>query len=94
MNSLAWLLATCTDPGVRDGARAVRFAEEAVAATGRRDPRILDTLAAAHAEAGQFDTGAAVEKEAMALLQTDEERNEYGARLKLYEAGTPYREVH
>ena len=55
------------------------IAEKAVALTSRKDPRILDTLAAAYAEAGQFTNAVNVQKEAMALLQSDEEKQ--GLRL-------------
>jgi len=54
-NRLAWLLATCPDSQVRDGARAVRLAEHACASGGYRDPDQLSTLAAAYAEIGRFD---------------------------------------
>ena len=53
---------------------------------------ILDTLAAAYAEAGQFDSAVNAQKEAMALLQDEERKKDFSTRLKLYESGTPYRE--
>jgi len=71
----------------------VAYAEKAVAATGRTDAGCLDTLAAAHAEAGDFAKAAAVQKEAMALLHTEAEKNDYRSRLKLYESGSPYRDT-
>ncbi len=51
---LAWGLATCPDPGLRDAAEAERLARAAVAATGGDVPQPLDTLAAALAAAGRF----------------------------------------
>ncbi len=92
MNGLAWLLATCSDSRLRDGARGVALAEEAVAATQRKDGYVLDTLAAAYAETGQFTKAASVEKEALALIKDPGIRNGCEARLKLYEANSPYRE--
>jgi tetratricopeptide (TPR) repeat protein len=53
--SLAWLLATAPDEGLRNGAEAVILAQRAVDLTGRKDPGALDVLAAAFAAAGQFD---------------------------------------
>jgi tetratricopeptide (TPR) repeat protein len=91
-NAIAWLLATHPEPAVRDGGEAVTYAEQAVAATRRANPEYLDTLAAAHAEAGDFAKAVAVQKEAMALLHTEEEKRGYASRLKLYESGSPYRE--
>src|SRR5438067_4727568 len=54
MNNLGWLLATCADPSVRNGARAVEVAARAELLSGGEDPLILHTLAAAYAENGQF----------------------------------------
>jgi Flp pilus assembly protein TadD len=63
-NNLAWLLATCEDVTLRDGAEAVRLAEIA------RRPTIsstLGTLAAAYAQAGRFDDAVRAIDEAIAL---------------------------
>ncbi len=46
-SDLAWTLATDPDPQLRDGQRSLEFAEKAFAASNRKDPTILDTLAAA-----------------------------------------------
>jgi protein O-mannosyl-transferase len=54
-HNLARLLATAPDPQVRDGALALRMALEIRDRTGGRDPRVLDTLAAAYAAVGRFD---------------------------------------
>ena len=54
-DNLARVLATSADPGVRNGVEAVRLAEAACRATQFREPRFLDTLAAAYAAAGRFD---------------------------------------
>jgi protein O-mannosyl-transferase len=48
-HNLARLLATANDPGVRDGPRALQLALDVCDRTGNRDPRALDTLAAAYA---------------------------------------------
>ncbi len=69
MNALAWILATSPDPDVRNGPEAVRWARTAV----EREPNVqrLDTLAAAHAEAGQFDDAVAAIEQAIDLLKRD-----------------------
>lgn len=54
-HNLARLLATSSAEAVRDPPRAVSLAERATEATAGRDPRILDTLAAAYAAAGRVD---------------------------------------
>jgi tetratricopeptide (TPR) repeat protein len=91
MRRLAWLMAASDDPRLRDGTTAVSFAEKAVAATGRKSPTCLDTLAAAYAEAGQFAEAVSAEKEAIARPTTDDQKKVYAARLKLYELKFAYR---
>jgi hypothetical protein len=78
------------DPRLRDGPRAVATAQEAVAIGGRKNPNFLAVLAAAHAEAGQFTNAVSVQKEALALLQSDDAKKKGTACLRLYEAGTAY----
>ncbi|HEY3864353.1 MAG TPA: tetratricopeptide repeat protein [Verrucomicrobiae bacterium] len=50
----AWIAATDSQPGLRDGAKAVRMAARACELTGQKRPSMLLTLAAAYAEAGRF----------------------------------------
>jgi protein O-mannosyl-transferase len=52
-NNLAWLLATCSDRSLRDGAKAVTLARQASEHSQDQNPVILGTLAAAYAETGQ-----------------------------------------
>src|SRR5262249_34877013 len=52
LDELAWLFATYPDSKSRDGTEAVRLAEHACDLTERKIPALLDTLAAAYAEAG------------------------------------------
>jgi hypothetical protein len=92
LNNLAWALATSENPAVRDGSNAVFFAKRAVAATYRKNPNSLDTLAAAYAEAGKFERAVGAEEEAIALVRTEEEmKTAFISRLKLYQAKVPYR---
>jgi len=91
-NNLAWILATSENSSIRNGPNAVFFGEKAVAATHSKKPATLDTLAAAYAEAGQFEKAVKTEQEAIALVQTKEEKNAFRTRLKLYEAKVPYRD--
>ena len=55
LNNFAWVLATSPQDNVRDGKRAVELAIKACELTEYKQPHILSTLAAAHAEAGDFD---------------------------------------
>ncbi|MGB9624390.1 MAG: tetratricopeptide repeat protein, partial [Phycisphaerae bacterium] len=54
LNNLAWLLATCPVETIRNGPEAVALARRACELTGFREPILLNTLAAALAETGQF----------------------------------------
>jgi Tfp pilus assembly protein PilF len=54
MSNLAWVFATSPDDSLRDGTKALQLAEQALRISGRRIPIIFRTLAAAHAESGQF----------------------------------------
>ncbi len=65
LDELAWLLATYPDSRSRDGTEAVRLAERACDLTERKIPALLDTLAAAYAEAGDFPHAISVAEEAL-----------------------------
>ncbi len=54
LNNLAMLRASCKQPEFRNGREAVQLAEAACRLSGRRNPSLLGTLAAAYAEAGRF----------------------------------------
>ena len=66
-NNLAWILATASDNSIRDGAKAVGLAEEAVQLSGGREPLFLRTLAAAYAESGRFSEAIAVAQQAAGI---------------------------
>ena len=91
LNYLAWRLATSTTGEKGDGTYAVRFAEKAVAATNRKNAGFLNTLAAAYAQAQQFDMAVAAQQEAIGLAKSEQEKRDYDSRLKLYQVNKPYR---
>jgi tetratricopeptide (TPR) repeat protein len=66
---LAAILTDADDPAVRDGARALRLAERAVATTARREPMMLNILAVAQASVGRFGDAAATAAEALPLAR-------------------------
>ena len=90
-NNLAYILAASSDDGVRDGKRAVDFAETAQLLQETPSPDVLDTLAAAYAEAGQYDRAIETENKAIKIAPEDQ-REEFQKYLKLYEAHKPRRE--
>jgi tetratricopeptide (TPR) repeat protein len=70
LNNLAWLLATTADSGLRNGVKAVEFARRACALTGFQKAGMVGTLAAALAEAGDFNEAAEQAQKAISLAQS------------------------
>jgi protein O-mannosyl-transferase len=94
-NNLAWLLATGADASLRNGSKAVELAQQANELSGGSDPAILDTLAAALAEAGRFSEATRTAQKAMELARSAGQQNlvkELDSELKRYQAGLPCRE--
>jgi carboxyl-terminal processing protease len=93
LNMMGWLLAVCPEPRLRDGPRAVADATEACAITGSKSPELVDTLAAADAETGEFDQAVLLENRALqAAGPGSEDIPGMRARLALYRQKKPYRD--
>ncbi len=96
LNDTAWLLATNPNASIRNGAEAIELAERAVQLSDGREPAILGTLAAAYAEAGRFAEAVKTAEHALTLA-TDRNNSVLAetlqARIKLYRAGSPYRDT-
>jgi tetratricopeptide (TPR) repeat protein len=86
----AWIMATCPDDHYRNEELALSAAQKAMELDGDKDPRYIETLAAAYANAGQYDS-------AVAILQShlDKMPKQYvagaQARIQLYKSERPYR---
>jgi len=92
---LAWVLATTPDDRLRNGAEAVRLAEEIRSQFGGNHVRPLDVLAAAYAEVGRFDDACRVASEGLDLAASNGstgDQEAVRARLLLYRRGQPYRD--
>lgn len=90
-NQLAWLRSTCPESGFRDAQAAIESALRACELTNWQDWNILDTLAAAYAETGDFESAVCWVTKALELAPETEKAVEQN-RLELYQSGTPYRE--
>ena len=92
-NESAWLLATCPDERLRDGKKAVSIALTAWKNSGEKSRAVMDTLAAAYAEAGDFVDAAKWEQKFLTTpgLKPNEVADA-NARLELYRQGEPYHE--
>lgn len=89
-NNLAWILATCPDASLRDGNQAVTHAKRAAELLGANSFSALDTLAAAYAEAGQFEEAVRVQTHAIQLAPP-QAAGDMQKRLDLYRVGKPFR---
>ena len=95
LNWSAWIMATSSDAALRDGRRALEFAERVCRASAYGNAAALDTLAAAHAECGQFEQAVQFAQKALAVTPPDQQATmgeQIRQRLELYRRGEPYRE--
>jgi cell division septation protein DedD len=86
-NNKAWILATAADKRYRNGARAIMLAQKAV----ELNPSVasLDTLAAANAAVGNFESAIETQKKAIQKLLLADQASEvpkYMTHLKSYRA--------
>jgi tetratricopeptide (TPR) repeat protein len=95
LNNLAWILATCPDQTVRNGAEAVRCAERASRLPEEKGMCVMGTLAAAYAEAGRFKEAVATAEKAVET-ETAAGQTRFAALntqlLAFYRAGQPWHE--
>lgn len=95
LNNMAWVLATCSDDTIRDGAEAVRCAEQSCSLTGYKQSLNISTLAAAYAEAGRFPEAIKTAQTAL-QMQTESGQTQFAAYnrqlIALYETGRAFHE--
>ena len=92
-NGRAWSWATCPDGQYRNGRNAVESATKACELTDWNEAGIIDTLAAAYAESGDFLLAVKWQTRAIELETDTKNKEEYVARLKLYQAKKAYRDT-
>ena len=91
----ARVLASDKNSQARNGAEALALAERTAKTTGDDQPVVLDTLAMALAEVGQFEAAARAEQKAVKLVQAAGQKDDAAAmqqRLELYQTRQPWRE--
>ncbi|MGH8023520.1 MAG: tetratricopeptide repeat protein, partial [Limisphaerales bacterium] len=96
LNNLAWVLATCPDESVRDGRRAVQYAERACRLTDFKQSGTINTLAAAYAEVGRFPDAIGAVQTAIELASAAGDRRGAATSrqfLAQFQKGKPWRET-
>ena len=95
MSNLAWVFAASPEDSVRDGARAVELAKNALRISGGKIPMIFRTLAAAYAENGRFREAIETAQHGVALANSQGNPGlaaELQSNIALYQAGRPLRD--
>jgi hypothetical protein len=67
LSDRAWFQATCPNASFRNGRQAVKDAKAACSIMAWKDENMIDTLAAAYAETGDFDSAAQYAAQALAI---------------------------
>lgn len=88
--SVAWLLATCPNPQYRNPQKALSAAQKGSEYSPPGDPFMLEAMAAAYANAGQFAPAVRYQREAIAMAPAGF-AHQFSARLALYERKQPFR---
>jgi tetratricopeptide (TPR) repeat protein len=94
LDHTAWLLATSPEASLRNGPKALALARQLDRLSGGNNPALLDTLAAAYAENGQFPEAVDAAQRALALALSQNNpalENTLRQHIKLLQAGSPLR---
>ncbi len=95
MSNLAWVFATSPDQSIRNGAKAVQLAEQAVRISGGRIAILFRTLAAAYAEDGRFSDAIQAAQRGIQLANSQGNAglaSELQANIELYLEQQPLRD--
>jgi tetratricopeptide (TPR) repeat protein len=95
--SLAWAWATHLDSEIRDGKKALILSSQLCEKTNYQNVRLLDILAAAHAELGEFDEAVRFAGMGATVAQRNGDRErarELVSRQARYRLKKPYRDLN
>ena len=92
MSDRAWLRATCPNASFRNGQQAVKDAKAACSIMVWKDEHMIDTLAAAYAETGDFDSAVQYASQALAVKGTPPDSTKlFQQHLALFQQRKPIR---
>jgi protein O-mannosyl-transferase len=93
LNALAWIFATNSNTELQDPELAIELAERAAKLTKYQNATVLDTLAAAHASAGNFSEAVETAEKALQLAESAQQNQlteQIQNHLQLYKSSEPY----
>jgi tetratricopeptide (TPR) repeat protein len=92
LSDRAWFLATCPEASFRNGQQAVKDAKAACSIMVWKDEHMIDTLAAAYAETGDFGSAMRYAQQALAVKDISAENSKRIQRhLELFKQNKPIR---
>jgi tetratricopeptide (TPR) repeat protein len=97
LQGLATIRATSSDQTLRDGKQAVDLAAKTCELTRYEDPRALDILGMAHAQAGRFADAISAAERALWIARAAGNKalaNSIEQRIRLYKQDRPFRNQH
>ncbi|WP_394130626.1 sel1 repeat family protein [Shewanella maritima] len=95
LGNVAWILATCPEAEYRDGSKALDLSLRLLE-SNQNDPTMLDNLAAAYAEIGDFSLAVDTQLKAIDALEQSQDianLDEFQLRLEQYRNQQAYREI-
>ncbi len=90
LTTRAWILATCSDSHFRNGKQAVADATAACHIDSWDSWDYIDTLAAAYAEAGDFENAVKFEQKAIRKARDPKAKEDAQKRLEMYQQQHPF----
>ena len=92
LSDRAWFRATCPNASFRNGQQAVKDAKAACSIMEWKDEQMIDTLAAAYAETGDFNSAVQYASQALAVKGISPERTKlFQKHLALFQQHKPIR---
>lgn len=89
LSAFSWVLATSSDPALRNGPEAIVLAEKATQLSNRENPFALRVLAASYAEMGRFQEAAEMAHRALLLTKDPVLTLSLGRDIQRYQRDAP-----